>query len=50
MKIANMLANGMGGFDWAGLPMACAYHGIDDLDALLMRLYIIKTHRKPGAD
>jgi hypothetical protein len=39
-----MLANGMGGIDWAGLPMACAWLGVRDVDALLQRLLLIKTH------
>ena len=39
-----MLANGMGGIDWAGLPLACAWLGVRDVDGLLQRLLIIKTH------
>lgn len=41
----NLLANGMGGIDWAGLPYACAWLGIDDVDGLMTRLLVIKTHR-----
>lgn len=39
-----LLANGMGGIDWAGLPLACAWLGVRDVDALLQRLLLIKTH------
>ena len=42
-----MLANGMGGIDWAGLPLACAYHGVRDIEGLLHRLYVMQTHRNP---
>lgn len=45
-----MLANGMGGMDWAGLPLACELFGVTDVEALLQRLLVIKTHnpRRPG--
>lgn len=39
-----MLANGMGGLDWAGLPLACAYHGVRDVEGLMQRLLVIKLH------
>ena len=39
-----MLANGVGGLDWAGLPLACRYHGVVDVEGLLHRLLIIKLH------
>lgn len=45
-----MLANGMGGLDWAGLPLACAVHGVSDIEALVQRLIVIKTHRPPKED
>lgn len=43
----NFLANGMGGIDWAGLPLAVAYAGITDVPAVVDRLLIIKTHKPP---
>ena len=49
MRTWNMLANGMGGLDWAGLPLAVALFGIDDVEGLLYRLQVIKSHRPPGA-
>jgi hypothetical protein len=39
-----MLNNGMGGVDWAGLPYACAFFGVRDVEGLMHRLYVIKTH------
>ena len=46
----NMLANGMGGLDWAGLPIVAAVLGVDDLEMFMHRLFVIKTHpRRPAA-
>lgn len=47
MRTWNMLANGMGGLDWAGLPLAVALFGIRDVEGLLHRLQVIKQHRPP---
>ncbi len=44
IKAWNLLANGMGGFDYAGLPMVAEMLGFDDLDGLLHRLLVIKSH------
>ena len=41
----SLLANGMGGLDWAGLPTVCAWLGVQDVDGLLWRLSLIKSHR-----
>lgn len=48
--MAALLGNGMGGFDWAGLPLVCAWLGITDVDGLLYRLRIIRLHRDPEDD
>lgn len=40
-----MLSNGMGGLDWAGLPLVAELLGIDDLEAFIRQLMTIKTHR-----
>lgn len=42
-----MLANGAGGLDWAGLPLAVAHYGITNLPAVIDRLVVVKTHRPP---
>lgn len=46
IKAWNLLANGMGGLDYAGLPLVAAHLGIDDPDMLLTRFLAIKTHKK----
>lgn len=49
-----MLANDMGGLDWAGLPLVCTWLGVTDIDGLLHRIAVIKAHKppddSPGAD
>jgi hypothetical protein len=45
LRAWNLLANGMGGIDWAGLPMVAALLGVQDVDALVHRLFVIKTHK-----
>jgi hypothetical protein len=40
-----MLANGMGGLDWAGFPIVVAHLGITDVEGLLDRLEEIVHHR-----
>lgn len=51
-RVFSMLANGMGGLDWAGLGLAAAFHGARDLEDLTERLLVIKLHRptKPGEE
>ena len=44
-KVFGLFANGSGGFDWAGMPLACARYGVRDVAGLIDRLLIIKTHR-----
>jgi hypothetical protein len=50
----SLLANGMGGIDWSGLPVVCAWLGVQDIDGLLHRIAVIKAHKppedKPGDD
>lgn len=43
----NLLANGMGGLDWTGLPYAVAHLGITDVPLLIEQLLVIKTHKPP---
>lgn len=45
LKVAAMLANGMGGFDWCALPLACRVHAVRDIELLIERLQVIKAHR-----
>ena len=46
-RVQRMLANGSGGIDWAGLPLACEMYGVRDVETLIQRLVVIKTHRPP---
>lgn len=41
------MANGSGGFDWAGLPTVVQMLDIADVELLLYRLKTIKLHRPP---
>lgn len=50
IKAWNMLTNGMGGIDYAGLPLVAAWLGIDDMDDLMTRLLTVKTHKKPEGE
>lgn len=43
IRIHNMLANGQGGLDWAGLPYALALFGVREVEPLLHRLSVIKA-------
>ena len=49
-RVYALLSNGMGGVDWAGLPFVVQWLGVHDVDALMDRLYVLKTHRPPGKD
>lgn len=42
-----MLANGMGGVDWAGLGLAVEVLGVQDVEELVDALVTIKTHSAP---
>ena len=50
LKVHAMLANGSGGLDWAGLPLACALYGVRDVQMLLHRILVIKLHRTDKDD
>lgn len=39
----------MGGLDWSGLPYVCELLGVQDVEQLIERLLVIKTH-KPDED
>lgn len=49
-RVFRMLANGQGGIDWAGLPLACAYYGVRQPEPLIDRLLVIKNHRTDKDD
>jgi hypothetical protein len=47
IHVWNMLQNGMGGLDWSGLPVALEVVGVDDVEALIARLMVVKAHKPP---
>lgn len=40
-----LLANGMGGIDWGGLPLLAGWMGVTDIDGLMQRLVAIRMHQ-----
>lgn len=47
IRIWNLLTDGNGGLNLAGLPLVAEWLGIADLDGLMTRLETIKGHRPP---
>jgi hypothetical protein len=45
-----LMSNGMGGLDWAALPLAVARYGVRDVAGLIDRLLTIKGHQAPDKD
>ena len=43
----NLLGNGSGGIDWAGMPLVCELLGVEDLESFMLRIEIIKNHTPP---
>jgi hypothetical protein len=43
-----MLNNGMGGIDWAGLPVAVELYRVRDVEGLVERLLVAKAYKKPA--
>lgn len=45
-----MLANGMGGIDWSGLPIVAAHLGVHDMADFIDAIETILTHRHRERD
>jgi hypothetical protein len=45
LDVWRLLHNGSGGLDWAGLPFVVDLYGIQDVEGLVHRLGVIKTHQ-----
>lgn len=43
--IWNALTNGSGGLDWAGLALMVELFDVADVEALIERLLVIKSHK-----
>lgn len=50
MHAFNLLSNGQGGIDWAGLPLVAAYLGVQHVEPLIHALGVIKGHRPERED
>jgi hypothetical protein len=48
LTVFNILKNGSGGLDFAGLPLVAEWLGVQDVAGLLQRLVVIKSYRKPA--
>lgn len=48
LTVFNILKNGQGGIDFAGLPLVTQWLGVEDVAGLLQRLVVIKSYRKPA--
>lgn len=48
LAIFSAMKNGSGGLDWGGLPIFIELFGVEDVAALLQRLLVIKSYRKPS--
>lgn len=50
IRIANVLSNGAGGFDWAGVELWAGLLGVTDIEGLMLRLEVLANRRgKPTA-
>jgi len=43
--VYRLLANGMGGVDWSGLPLLAGFMGVTDIEGLMQRLVAIRMHQ-----
>lgn len=50
IRVHAMLSNGMGGYDWAGLPLMVEWIGVQDVEGLLARLHAIRQHMAQDDD
>lgn len=50
IRAYNMLHNGMGGLDWAGLPVVVGLLGAVDIDRLAAGLLAVRRYKQPGQD
>jgi hypothetical protein len=50
IRVALMIANGAGGFDWSALDLAIAMYEVDDVEELLDNLMTIKQWHQPSKE
>lgn len=49
VQVFNATANGSGGIDWQAVPLFAAFFGAHDVEGLIERLLVLKSHRPPGS-
>lgn len=47
-RARNLLQNGMGGIDWSGLPLVCAYLGVTQIEPFIDALQVLLTYEPPN--
>lgn len=47
LRAWRLLGNGMGGIDWAGLPIVAELLGVTDPERLIEQLLVIRAHKPP---
>lgn len=47
-RARNLLHNGMGGIDWAGIPLVCAYLGVTQIEPFVDALQVLLTYEPPS--
>lgn len=49
MQVFNATATGNGGIEWQAVPLFAAFYGVQDIEGLIDRLLVIKSHRPTGS-
>lgn len=47
-RARNLLQNGMGGIDWSGLPLVCAYLGVTQIEPFIDALQVLLNYEPPS--
>jgi hypothetical protein len=50
LRAWELLRTGLGGIDWAGLPLVAGLLGVQDPESLIWRLQAIRAYRNPTED
>jgi hypothetical protein len=45
VEVFRALRDDVGGVNWAALPLFVTLYGVDDVELLIERLVVLKTHR-----
>lgn len=49
-RIAQLAANGSGGYDWRGVEILAEVYGVQDVEMLIERLAVIKAYEPPNRE